>query len=40
MTAGKLHTVSVILYKSKKLANGDHPLMIRVSHQGKKPTNH
>ena len=29
-------TVNVICYKSKKLANGEYPLMLRVSKDGKK----
>lgn len=29
-------TVNVLCYKSKTLANGEHPLMIRVSKDGKK----
>jgi len=29
-------TVNVLCYKSKKLANGEHPLVIRVCKNGKK----
>jgi len=29
-------TVSIVCYKSKTLSNGQHPLMIRVSKDGKK----
>lgn len=31
-----LPTISAILYKSKKLANGEHPIMIRVSYNGQR----
>lgn len=29
-------TISIVCYKSKTLSNGQHPLMIRVSNDGKK----
>ena len=29
-------SISVICYKSKTLANGEHPLMIRIAKSGKK----
>ena len=28
-------TISVICYKSKTLANGEHPLMLRIAQNGK-----
>ena len=31
-------TISVICYKSKTLANGEHPLMLRIAQNGKAPT--
>ena len=29
-------TISVVCYKSKTLSNGEHPLMLRISKDGKK----
>ena len=29
-------TVNVICYKSKTLSNGEHPIMVRISKDGKK----
>ena len=31
-----LPTVSVILYKSKTLANGEHPIMLRLCYNGQR----
>ena len=31
-------TISVICYKSKTLANGEHPLMLRIAQNGKTPS--
>lgn len=30
-------TASVILYKSKTLANDEHPIMLRICYNGKRP---
>ncbi len=29
-------TINILCYKSKKLSNGEHPLMVRVCKEGKK----